>query len=130
MIRRCISYCKIARSYLFLSLIVVNMILRVMFCSIVNLAASPGASFINDVFVTQFFYIAGGTEMLSLPGCYMLIHLKEAAVVIDEGSTSFKISSNISIPEFRTYSGFETLYWSRMTNNLEDDRAHSTIQAA
>lgn len=100
-----------------------------MFCSIVNLAASPGAIVTRDVLISQFLYVVGGTEMLSLPGCYMLLHLKEAAAAEDEGRTSFRISSDISVPEFRTYSELETLYWSRVSNHHEEERALSMMQA-
>lgn len=98
-----------------------------MFCSIVNLANTIVTKY---VLVFQFLYIVGGAEMLSLPGCYMLIRLKEAADV--EDGRSFKVSPDISVPEFRTYSGFESLYRSRLSNYREGDQAHalSMMQAA
>lgn len=114
-IRRYISYCKLP-CFFFASLTVAAEIIRVMFCSIVNLATFPG-----DEFASQFLFVIGGTEMLSLPGCYMLIHLKEAADAEDEARSSNIISSDIRVPEFRTYSGLETLYRNR-TSSREEDR--------
>lgn len=100
-----------------------------MFCSIVNLVTAPGPLNTKDNPTTYFFYTIGGAEVLSLLGSRMLIHLKEAANVEDEAEGSFRISSDISVAEFRTYSRIEVLYWTRQSSRRERGRGH-VVQAA
>lgn len=88
-----------------------------MFCSIINLVTGPLG---KEEVVSQFFYVIGGAELLSLLGSRMLIHLKEAAEGEPDIPASYRATSNVSIAEFRTYSRLEVLYWTSMSNRCRE----------
>ena len=75
---------------------------RVIICSIANIVTNtePVQNLPGVLFALQ---VIGGAELLSLLGSRMLIRLKQVATERLEREGSFRLSSEISEPEFRTY---------------------------
>lgn len=75
-----------------------------MFCSIANIVSHLD-SIRNPSTFLLFLRIFGGTEILVVLGSRILVHQKEAAE--NKPEASFRISSGISIPQFRSYGRIE-----------------------
>ncbi|KAL5498246.1 hypothetical protein ACEPAH_2386 [Sanghuangporus vaninii] len=77
--------------------------LLVMACSAANIAANAKPLRDQSAFLFVL-YVLGGAEILSLQGSRMLVRLKKVAEWKPEVGASFRISSNVTEAEFRTYS--------------------------
>ncbi|EJD05029.1 uncharacterized protein FOMMEDRAFT_145679 [Fomitiporia mediterranea MF3/22] len=82
----------------------------VMICSIANIVPNIVVELVQRSSFLSLFYILGSASMISLLGSRMLLHLKKAAGERLEGGDSFRISSNLTIAEFRVYTARQSRF--------------------